>query len=603
MQSCQTPQPQYSDGQDILSGKGTCEPELAAPQPGGNQAALEEAGLNPAWDEDGGLAECLEDFAPVVLGAMPFPLAIRTAIPFLHLGGVRAWVDQFTLAEVAAGVRGVVADLIDTLWPVGVGFQFDANLAGALGLGVGVEGQTHMKRTGGDEATPSFSSSLSVSETIGGDLTVPMGLGKVDTGVGLTIQVGADGSCKTAFDIVDMLAASLLTSASPLSMLLAGGAARLDPTGNIAALLPWEPGAWETALRLKATTEAKGGLQLDLGQMVESPLYGPVAAALGAARGEKGETALAGAKGLASAAAGAGLTLELGTKGALVEGALTTKAMGSLEAQIPTLATVAGWTQVKQALLSGSYGDALKLRLGFQVGEETAALLSAEVIVEQTRSTDIAGATTTDRMSMSFADFHAWDTRVAVSPAAALANALRKSSLSLSREIAVPVDHGALESAIPGWLDALTGARDAKSKAAIQGSFKASLKGKLVLPEGLMASLAERGIAPPDGLGVPEALMAIGQALLSLRADGALTTPWLQAHEPELATAARRVHLDKPMLVGSCALGLEGTQEPTAGKDDAPATGGKVKAGVGGAITFDRPLDEAQVARLLCQAA
>ena len=151
----------------------------AGPTLDSNSQSTEEAGLT------GGGADVSEmglggSFAGMVLDCMPLIAAVPLARKFIDNVAVQEWASQYSLMEVAESLGSAANHVLNDFWPVGLGFDVEGQVAGAVIVGGDMTGTISALRTG--------SNSLEVAV----DGEAGIGLKGCGAGVALTNAFGED---------------------------------------------------------------------------------------------------------------------------------------------------------------------------------------------------------------------------------------------------------------------------------------------------------------------------------------------------------------------------------------------------------------------------
>jgi len=119
----------------------------AGPTLDSNAQHTEEAGLT------GGGADVSEmslggSFAGMVLDCMPLIAAVPLARKFIDNVAVQEWASQYSLIEVADSLGSAANHVLNDFWPVGLGFDVEGQVAGAVIVGGNMTGTISALRTG-----------------------------------------------------------------------------------------------------------------------------------------------------------------------------------------------------------------------------------------------------------------------------------------------------------------------------------------------------------------------------------------------------------------------------------------------------------------------
>ena len=250
-------------------------------QAGGNQAAVEEAGLDGGGSDDYSLSG---PFAGLLLDVMPLAAALSAAAEFISNPAVQEWiraVSDEALMAVALEDGDLVGFLLDAIVPAGTGVELTGEMALGLFLGADFSNTVQMLRTEDNtlhlECHPAIKVGVSGGE--GGKVVDAFGNGVEATAGGEAYAaIQADG----ALDVVPSAAGLLKVlgaSASDIIIHKATGE-RMAATGPDAAapLLEGVEPDWAVGLDVGAKGEARA--QVPSVRELPGPLAGPAQAVL-----------------------------------------------------------------------------------------------------------------------------------------------------------------------------------------------------------------------------------------------------------------------------------------------------------------------------------
>jgi len=573
-------------GTDVVSGAPTCDVDAV-----GNQARLEDAGLESAPPQDSGLAATLATDAALVLGCLPLSIALPMALPFLALASVRAWVDGLNPADIGRDLGAAANDTLEALWPQGAGFVVDGKLGGELDLGGDYEASMQLIRCGKNSLQGTHEGAVDVGiEGGAAGIASTDAFGQASNGAiakgGVGITLGVHGDLETSFDLGGLLASgamvltdslsTALLSAGPVGMAVAG-------LGEQTAAMPWKTG-FDASLHAKI--EATGSVSLGAldeptrsSLLEQYPELVDVLSSLQALGHVAGELAV-------------GVSVEGGAYALHASGGLDIA--GKLLSAIPALAGVPGLSDLASA--AGKFTDSgvVELHLGIHPDGEGGLVPTDEAWIrrtmESTAQSDQTGATATvtDAATLSLPDFLATMSAV---DGETLGSLLDGGLAAFSRDIDIPLDPTSLDHEFPNWSSWITDKLGLSP--GVQTQAELSIQGHIVASGAAMASLGKAGITPPlgaTGLGVIE---AIGRSLVALSAGGEVAETWLAPWTDQLRTASSQVTVEQAHAVGTLRAGVGG-----GGQAAIPGVEADAEARTSAGMAVDHPLTDEETQAL-----
>lgn len=600
MSSQQHLAPSTSSAQQTPASATSSAGAVVAPQPQGNQAALDDAGLAGRASDSGGMKGALEMAAGVVLDAMPLSLAVPLAAQFVDIEAVQGWLDEQSLPEVAAAIQGRFASLVDALWPVGAGLQGEMALGGGLVGDADVLAHVELLRVGPAQARYRYQAALEVGAGPGMSAEVGDAFGETGLDIGASaeasVTVQMDGGVTADFDLCQLLAERLVRSTGSLSAILRGLGQLLHTDDLFERTVP--PGLWtqEHNLRIGARAEAEAGAQVDIERLPTGTLRSLAGAALGAEGQGAPSPELAAVGRLAGSLGG---TLEVGSGGVALRVSATLETVAALDAALPALRGLPAWGAIDASLGDAEAREGAELLIQLLPSADGVRPVGAFLSTSVTRELDGAEGTQTDTFTTVLGEGVSEKERYAMTPDQKLARFLSMPGLRMERKTELEVDKEELERCFPGWLGRLVdpGTQGAISAVVPAMDVQVKLVGALIADGAAFSALARAGIALPVGLDEREAAQEIGRCLLTLSAGGEVTASWLAPHRAALLAAARRVTMSGARLKGSARVG--GGHKVAADL----GAGAEAEARMAAGVIVDRELNADEAARLLLAAA
>lgn len=595
MSSQQHLAPSTSSAQQTPASATSSAGPVVAPQPQGNQAALEDAGLAGRASDSGGMKGALEMAAGVVLDAMPLSLAVPLAAQFVDIEAVQGWLDEQSLPEVAAAIQGRFASLVDALWPVGAGLQGEMALGGGLVGDADVLANVELLRVGPAQARYRYQAALEVGAGPGASAEYGDAFGETGLDIGASseasLNVQVDGGVTADFDLCQLLAERLVRSTGSLSAILRGLGQLLHTDDLFDRTVPVELWSPDCNVRVGAEAEAKAGAQVD----IERLPMGTLRSLAGAALGVEGQDATPPEfAAVARLAVSLGASLEVGTAGAALRVAATTENVAALDASLPALRGLPAWAQIEASLGDAEAQEGAELRIQLLPSADGARPVGVFLSSSSTRELDGAEGTQTDTLTTVLGEGASERELYAMTPDQKLARFLSMPGLRMERKTELEVDDEELERCFPGWLGRLVdpGTQGALSAGVPAMDVQVSLVGSLIADGAVFSALAQARIALPVGLHEREAAQEIGRSLFALSAGGEVTASWLAPHRAALLAAARQVTMTGARLKGRARVG-GGCKAAT----DLGA-GAEVEARMAAGVIVDRELNAEEAARL-----
>jgi hypothetical protein len=193
---------------------------------------------------DGGGADVGEmdltgSFAGMVLDCMPMIAAFPMAQRFASNPAVLEWAAQYTVEDLVSAVGGASTALLKQLWPVGIGFDAEGQVAGRFAGGVDVMAQTSAIRTGPNRLDVGIGYQASVGvEGVGAGVEMTDAFGEKAAGVmakaGIKVAASVQANQTTEFDAMEVLRASKNLAEQSVSDIL------VHPLAPMQFLLPDE---------------------------------------------------------------------------------------------------------------------------------------------------------------------------------------------------------------------------------------------------------------------------------------------------------------------------------------------------------------------------
>jgi hypothetical protein len=177
-----------------------------------NAHEAEQAGV------DGGGAEVGEmgltgSFAGMVLDCMPMMAAFPMAQRFASNPAVMEWAAQYTVEDVVNAVGSASSVILKQLWPVGIGFDAEGQLAGRLAGGIDIMAQTSAIRAGSNQLDLDIGYQASVGvDGVGAGVEMVDAFGEKAAGAmakaGIKVAASVQAKQTTEFDAMEVLRAS-----------------------------------------------------------------------------------------------------------------------------------------------------------------------------------------------------------------------------------------------------------------------------------------------------------------------------------------------------------------------------------------------------------
>lgn len=517
-----------------------------------NQAAVQDAGLAPTADADGGL---LGEFAELVLGAMPLQAALPLAAAHLAEAAVRSWVLEQDPTQAVQALSFGLKDRLFDQWPVGLGVFVCGEAGAALGLEADVEGDIELTRTGRDQIVARVKAkAMTGLAELGAKIEVEGGgeraIAAVAAAAKVGVELGLNGEARRPMDVTMMLAMGAAASPGVLLGLLAGqqvldiaaGATGLDLPQLIA------PGSYAMQGRAALVADARvsgaeaplDGFGVDFATLL--PDLAPYLSVLqGFFDGHlKGEVEL--------------LT---GTGGAQLLVRSSLSATAEL-AGMPLLADLLDWPLLD--VLADELGGMARLELAVGLRPDGGTIVPAfdgrlSLLLEAQRE----DAKSTDRI-----DFHIDELpevlerlRGGEGLAALLGGA------GFQRCVELPAPAGLIEEVVPGAAFACT--EMLADSFLLAGEDDLHLTGQLTAGPEVMQMVAAAGIEVPAELGLLDALEDVHNALCAFACHQTTIAAWLEPFGPDLLQAAQAIVMAPPRLVGRVRMSAGFSAEVTAG--------------------------------------
>jgi len=213
----QPQQPQHSQPSQDIEEQG---PELV--QSNGHE--MEQAGLS-----EGGVAPSemgLEgSFAGFVLDCMPMMAALPLARRFASNPAVIEWASTFSVADVLQSLGEASTVLLQQLWPVGIGFDAEGQVAGKLAGGVDVMAQASALRSADNQLDLGVSYQASVGvDGAGAGVELVDAFGEKAAGAmakaGIKVSAAVNARQSTSFDLMAIVQSSKNLAEQSISDLL-----------------------------------------------------------------------------------------------------------------------------------------------------------------------------------------------------------------------------------------------------------------------------------------------------------------------------------------------------------------------------------------------
>ncbi len=539
-----------------------------------NSAELEECGLDTAAPAEEGL---FDEFAEVVLSAVPMEAALPMAAAQIDKPGVQQWVLQQDAPRMVQAMARVLPDRLIAQWPVGTGLfakgsgkvaaLFGGTLNGEVELLHSAPGQLSARaKAGGTFGIDQFGAALKAEG--GGERAIAA----LSATGGVAAQVGLNGSCTAPMDTALLMAlGAMLSPAAVLSIL--GGSKVMGLASSVTGmdlpdLLPETQWDIQKRAALVANAAVTGGEEAldflspaDLSQLLAD--LKPYLDSL---------------NGLFSASYTGQVELLLGTGGATVNVRHRVAATAELAA-IPALAQVFDLAALEQ--LSEALGGAgqIELSAGLRLNGPQAVLEPrgrATLHLESSRG----NSSQTDQMHFFLDQLPALAEQLKSGQGleAMLAGAGfdRKVELPAPRELVQQVlSQGALVTAdlmadnyvAAGWEDF-------------------NLVSSLSMGPAVLGALAGIGLCPPAGMPMTQAMQDVQAGLCALVCGLPPAAAWLGPWLPAMQRAVAGVILPAPRLMGRLSFGLGFGASASGG----PSVGGDAKGAAG--MVVDREVGQ-----------
>jgi hypothetical protein len=185
--------------------------EVSSPSVESNSAEVATSGLESvgAAPEEMGL---MGSFADTILDCMPMIMAMPMARRYAENPAIQEWASRIGLDEVATTLGVAANRMLKEIWPVGTGFDLEAQLKGQIIEGIDGTGHITGMRTGADSLNLSVDGRASVGLAGGGPglaISDAFGEGVATAMASAGIDLGVHYVAKqtTEFDVLSLLTA------------------------------------------------------------------------------------------------------------------------------------------------------------------------------------------------------------------------------------------------------------------------------------------------------------------------------------------------------------------------------------------------------------
>lgn len=558
----------------------------------GNAQRSSEAGLGGGGvaPQDMGIAG---PFACTILGAMPIAAGLRMAKAAIESPHVQEWVLQQSLFDVAQDAAQGLMSLLPGLWPVGVGLDYEGQVAGHLVGGVDMMGSAKLIHSAANQMSLMVERKGSIDVSAAAGVAVMDAFGD-ESGLmakaGISLGIKDKAQASMALDIGPLISA--IQKVDPqflLDLMMGRGSPNglldfapnvehfLRAIGDCSSALAWQ---YDPVLVLGAKEEAFVGTDQEMAIMAEQfsddlPMLTEALLAIPLLK------------------ACAGVEVELRPAGVGKVDAKIIASQGSELAAVfkdPELVKAVDGTVLEWFTtgLGAAMGFELNIGVTLPIGSASPVYDIAGATVTMISETDAGGAAVKDGHTVGLMDL----------PRLALTMTAGGSIDDLIDAGAVPAHQRAVRVSLTAQemqekYPDLTSILGFCVEHGVQGESVLSLVGQATLPAEAFACLKGRGIVIPNALDGTSGILDLGQIAVALATGNIADTmpEWLQGHEVALVELAAKVQLADARLVGHFHMGAGGGVQVAAKAGlDATARG---EAGV--AIDKAVPAEEATV--------
>ncbi len=561
----------------------------------GNAHRTDEAGL-------GGRGAAPDDmtimgpFAGVILDAMPLPAALLTASKAITSSHVQTWVRSLDYLDVTTRLGSLANSLLTDAWPIGVGCDFEGQVAGRLVGGADLLGKTtamratasqlHLSVERKGELSCGGAAGLQLSNAFGDEVGA---LAKAE----VSIIIDDNSDLYIDVDLVPLIQTMGRIHPDFLLNVLTGdasGRGLLDIGANIGQFL--DVLATETVsmdwssspmLSIGAGAQAFAGNDLSIANLLDGAaeqLPGLVQVIASLAQKMSGAT---------------GVLLELEPIGSCQFNAKYTceaGAAGQLLSMEPQLAQALD--DPSRDWLTHGLGAKLSMMLqvpmtlhpgtGIVVPDTAGAMITVQTHSEM-GATEIA-----DHQTVALTDLPSLLS--AITTGGDLDALLQDNAFpTFERTLRMEVTAERMDTAFPEWQDLL----DAIPDCVLPSETVLYVEGKALLPPDALNTLIGHGIQLPDCTDGMTAVWDLGNLVIDLATGNTTVAPpdWLAGHETALFEAAAQVHLCDTRLRGHFHLGQGGGIDAGAGIEASGSA--RMEAG----IVLDQVLEDADATRVV----